>query len=109
MDTITVAEYISRLTLKGIRGPWHARVHMPSRQDRDYTTYLRVWLYEPFTELPVRSFLALRHGIQRLGSLVKPLDAKNSCSPAVKVKVAPQSGQVIDLSVKLMDGLLSYE
>jgi hypothetical protein len=41
--------------------------------------------------------------------LVKPLDAKNSCSPAVKVKVVPQSGQVIDLSVKLMDGLLSYE
>ncbi len=43
-----------------------------------YATYLLLKLNESFIELPIRSFLALRQDIQRLGSLVKPLDAKNS-------------------------------
>ena len=33
-----------------------------------------------------------------LGSLVKPREAKNSCSPIVKVKVEPQSPQISSLS-----------
>jgi hypothetical protein len=37
---------------------------------------------------------------------VKPLEAKNSCSPAPKVKFKPQSEQVRVLSVYSMDDLL---
>src|SRR5260370_461168 len=40
-----------------------------------------------------------RQSGQRLGSLVKPRLAKNSCSPTVKAKLAPQSRQVRVLSV----------
>ena len=49
---------------------------------------------------PPRSWFlrALRHSGQRLGSLVYPLDAKNSCSPDVKVKGEPHSTQVRLLS-----------
>ena len=39
-----------------------------------------------------------RQAGQRLGSLVNPLELKNSCSPAVKVNTAPQSLQVRSLS-----------
>ena len=41
---------------------------------------------------------AERQLAHRLGSLVKPLDAKNSCSPTVKTKGVPQSTQVMVLS-----------
>ena len=41
---------------------------------------------------------APRQAGQRLGSLVKPLEAKNSCSPTVKTKTAPQSLHVRSLS-----------
>ena len=54
-------------------------------------------MYALSMESPLRS-----HAAKRLGWLVKPFDAKNSCSPAVKVKGAPQSEHVIDLSSKLI-------
>ena len=41
---------------------------------------------------------APRHAGQRVGSLVNPLEAKNSCSPTVKTKTAPQSLHVRSLS-----------
>src|SRR5215213_2308606 len=40
-----------------------------------------------------------RHCEQRPGSFTKPFCAKNSCSPAVKAKLPPQSLQVKILSV----------
>ena len=41
---------------------------------------------------------APRQDGQRLGSLVNPLEAKNSCSPTVKTKPTPQSLHVRSLS-----------
>ena len=57
---------------------------------------------------PPRSWFlrALRHAGQRVGSLVKPFSAKNSCSPTVKTKVEPQSLQVRFLSeIAMLDDL----
>jgi len=45
-----------------------------------------------------RALLARRQEGQRLGSFVKPLEWKNSCSPALKVKLVLQSEHWIDLS-----------
>src|SRR5579863_9910752 len=51
----------------------------------------------PFDERP--ALRALRQSVQRLGLLVKPFIAKNSCSPAVKGNCCPQSTQVSISSV----------
>jgi hypothetical protein len=53
--------------------------------------------------LPLR---ALRHSVQRLGLLVKPFIAKNSCSPLVNVKGALQSTQLRVSSVYINELLV---
>ena len=45
-------------------------------------------------------FRARRHDGQRFGSLVYPLEAKNSCSSVLKTKSSPQSEHWIVLSAK---------
>jgi hypothetical protein len=52
-------------------------------------------------ELLLLAFLVARHSWQRLGSLVYPFPAKNSCSLTVKMKSAPQSEHFRGLSAKL--------
>jgi hypothetical protein len=62
------------------------REHLPLESVARATVSITLW------------FPCLATGGQRLGSLVKPLPAKNSCSEAVKVNFAPQSEHWIDLS-----------
>ena len=47
------------------------------------------------------------HDLQRFGSFLKFLSAKNSCSPAVQTNSAPQSTQLSDLVLELHRSYLS--
>ncbi len=52
--------------------------------------------------VPIETALIEKRPRQRLGSLVNPLEAKNSCSPTVKVKSDPHSTQVRVLSESML-------
>src|ERR1700690_3057640 len=57
----------------------------------------RIGAFPPLVAPPPSARLALQ-ALQRLGSFLKPLSAKNICSPAVKTNSAPQSAHFRTLS-----------
>src|SRR5215467_7185766 len=61
----------------------------------------RIWVLPP-PPPPPSARLALQ-ALQRLGSFLKPLSAKNICSPAVKMNSEPHSEHFNTLSWNSMD------
>src|SRR5207244_12392687 len=75
----------------------------PTRRSSDLFVSVR-WKFDTWPGVSARFALQDLH---RLGSFLKPLSAKNICSPAVKTNSAPHSAHFRTLSRYSIDGSLA--